>query len=249
MVLGGDGSDDSSNNNDSLYSNDVTVPATADSGINMDNVDDNKVTRKSIHHSTSFSMESVNVGDGDGTKGLSTQKYKQWLERKKRNAFLRQQRTRNIQNVYDCLRIFILEYQPFQDQYRDQGITTFVLLEKLKFVNMVFRCRRLKHHVSLSPRALIESQHHDDDDDGGQMRKSKKGGEKRRRKKTRKLHKKFIIGPGHIFQLWKVFFALDDQQVLHIAGFFSFFFLSIFVLYVHVCIYIYVYMYISIEMY
>lgn len=44
-----------------------------------------------------------------------------------------------VKNVNDCLRFFILDHKQFQSDFRSEGITTSILLEKLHFINMVNR--------------------------------------------------------------------------------------------------------------
>lgn len=51
-------------------------------------------------------------------------------------------RKKYLKNVGDCLRFFVIDHQRFQGDFRSEGITTSILLEKLHFIQMVNRSLR-----------------------------------------------------------------------------------------------------------
>ena len=48
---------------------------------------------------------------------------------------------KNVKSIYEYLRIFILQHQSFQDEFRDRGVDTEVLLKRLLFINIIRRRR------------------------------------------------------------------------------------------------------------
>ena len=83
----------------------------------------------------------------------------------------RKERIKNVRNMYEYLKTFILQYQRFQDDFRHDGIDTEILVKRLLYINVIRR-RRLEY----------------------------------------KSEDKITILPGHILELWHLFFSGEKRR-------------------------------------